>query len=100
MRELKLKWQLFPSHIIILICAMLAIAWYGTHSLKKFYVEQMVAFLEAQSNLILSGVTELTTAEKFGELETFCRETGKKISTRITVVVAGGEVICVNFSFN
>ncbi|KPK33379.1 MAG: hypothetical protein AMK70_09485 [Nitrospira bacterium SG8_35_1] len=94
MRELKLKWQLFPSHIIILICAMLAIAWYGTHSLKKFYVEQMVAFLEAQSNLILSGVTELTTAEKFGELETFCRETGKKISTRVTVVVAGGEVIC------
>ena len=94
MRELKLKWQLFPAHIIILICAMLAIAWYGTHSLKKFYVEQMVAFLEAQSNLILSGVTELTTAEQFGELETFCRETGKKISTRITVVVTGGEVIC------
>ena len=94
MRELKLKWQLFPSHIIILICAMLAIAWYGTHSLKKFYVEQTVAFLEAQSNLILSGVTELTTTEQFGELETFCRETGKKISTRITVVVTGGEVIC------
>ena len=32
MRALKLKWQLFPSHIIILICAMLAVAWYGTQS--------------------------------------------------------------------
>jgi len=94
MRALKLKWQLFPSHLIILICALLAAAWYGTHSLEKFYVEQMATFLEAQSNIILSGVTELTAAEKFSELETFCRETGKKISTRITVVDRGGDVIC------
>ena len=94
MRALKLKWQLFPSHIIILICAMLAVAWYGTHSLKKFYVGQMAAFLEAQADLILSGVTELTVAEKLSELDRFCRETGGKISTRITVVVPGGKVIC------
>ena len=94
MRALKLKWQLFPSHIIILICAMLAAAWYGTLSLKEFYVEQMAAFLEAQSTLILSRVTELSAAETFSELDTFCRVTGKKISTRITVVVQGGDVIC------
>ena len=78
MRDLKLKWQLFPSHIIILICVLSAVAWYGTKSLKKFYVEQTGTFLEAQSNLILSRVTELTAAEKFSELDTFCRETGKE----------------------
>ena len=94
MRELKLKWQLFPSHVIILICAMLAVAWYGTHSLKEFYVEQMAVFLEAQSNLILPEITELITIEKLNELDTFCRETGKKISTRITVVELDGTVIC------
>jgi len=94
MHELKLKWQLFPSHVIVLICAMLAVAWYGTHSLKEFYVEQMAAFLEAQSSLILSDITELTTAGKLKELDTFCRETGKKISTRITVVEPDGTVIC------
>lgn len=94
MRALKLKWQLFPSHIIILICAMLAVAWYGTHSLKKFYVAQMATFLEAQADLILSGVTELTVAENLSELDKFCRETGGEISTRITVVVPGGKVIC------
>ncbi len=94
MRELKLKWQLFPSHIIIIICAMLAVAWYGTHSLKKFYVEQMAAFLESQSKLILSRVTELTAAEKLSELDTFCRETGKKVATRITVIKLDGNVIC------
>jgi len=94
MRALKLKWQLFPSHIIILICAMLAIAWYGTHSLKKFYVEQMATFLETQSSLILPGVTELTAAEKLGAIDTFCREKGKKIAARITVVIPGGDVLC------
>ena len=94
MRDLKLKWQLFPSHIIILICVLSAVAWYGTKSLKKFYVEQTGTFLEAQSTLILPRVTELAAAEKFSELDTFCRETGKKISTRITVIEPDGSVIC------
>ena len=94
MRDLKLKWQLFPSHVIILVCAMLAVAWYGTHSLKNFYADQMGSFLEAQSKLILSEVTDLTVAEKFSDLEAFCRETGKKISIRITVVEPAGNVIC------
>jgi len=73
---------------------MLAVAWYGTHSFKKFYVEQMTVFLEAQSSLILPRVTELTAAEKFAELNFFCRETGTKVSTRITVVKGNGDVVC------
>ena len=94
MRTLKLKWQLFPSHIIILLLTMSAVAWYGTHSLKKFYVAQMGTFLEAQSNLILSRVTEYVAAGEFSELNAFCSQTGKKISTRITVVQSDGTVIC------
>jgi hypothetical protein len=54
----------------------------------------MAAFVEVQANLILAGVTELTAAEKFSELDTFCRETGKKISTCITVIEQEGNVIC------
>ncbi len=94
MRTLKLKWQLFPSYIIILICVMSAVAWYGTHSLKKFYIEQMASFLEAQSSLILSRVTDLTGEGNYTELERFCRETGQKVSTRITVVRFTGDVVC------
>jgi two-component system phosphate regulon sensor histidine kinase PhoR len=94
MRALKLKWQLFPANIIILICAMLAVAWYGTHSLKKFYKEQMAVFLEAQSTLILSRVTDLTGSEKYYELEAFCKETGRKVLTRVTVIKFNGEVVC------
>jgi len=94
MRTLKLKWQLFPSYIIILICAMSAVAWYGTHSLKKFYIGQMASFLESQSTLILSRVTELTRAESYSDLNRFCRETGNKVSTRITVIKFNGEVVC------
>lgn len=94
MRTLKLKWQLFPSYVVILICAMLAVAWYNTHSFKKFYVGQMTVFLEAQSSLILPRVSELTAAEKFAELNFFCRETGRRVSTRITVIKGNGDVVC------
>ena len=94
MRDMKLKWQLFPSHIVILLCAMLAVVWYGTHALKKFYAEQMVSFLEAQSTLLLPQVTELVAVGEYTELELFCRERGNKVSTRITVVAQDGNVIC------
>ena len=52
MREPKLIWQLFPINILILMGAMLAVAWYGIHSFRTFYIEQMTAGLEAQSHLI------------------------------------------------
>ncbi len=73
---------------------MSAVAWYGTHSLKKFYIGQMVSFLESQSTLILSRVTELIGAESYTDLNRFCRETGNKVSTRITVIKFNGEVVC------
>jgi len=73
---------------------MSAVAWYGTHSLKKFYIEQMASFLEAQSTLIVPRVAELTWAKNYAELDRFCRETGRKVSTRITVIRSNGEVVC------
>jgi two-component system phosphate regulon sensor histidine kinase PhoR len=94
MRNMKLKWQLFPSHIVILLCAMLAVAWYGTHTFKKFYAEQMVSFLAAQSSLLLPQVTEFTVSGRYAELGLFCRERGQKVSTRITVIAPDGRVIC------
>jgi two-component system phosphate regulon sensor histidine kinase PhoR len=73
---------------------MLAVAWYGTHTFKKFYAEQMVSFLAAQSSLLLPQVTEFTVSGRYAELGLFCRERGQKVSTRITVIAPDGRVIC------
>lgn len=92
MQRPKLIWQLFPSHILILLGVMLAIAWHGSHSLRQFYVDQMVTDLKAQSLLLEPRVSELLADNT--ELISFCRESGRRISSRITVIGLDGKVAC------
>ena len=94
MREPKLIWQLFPGSILILIGSMLAVAWYGTHSLRVFYIEQMTASLLAQSQLIQPQVKRLLTEESFTVLEEFCTQAKEKVPTRLTTIAPDGKVLC------
>lgn len=94
MREPKLIWQLFLINILILVGAMLAVVWYGTHSLKIFYVEQMITNLETQSYLIKPQVELLLVKENFHTLKDFCYQARERVSTRITVIDLEGKVLC------
>ena len=94
MREPKLIWQLFPINILILMGAMLAIAWYGTHSLRIFYVKQMADNLEAQARLIQPQVGQQLGQESFVTLADYCSMAVKRIPTRLTVVDLQGKVLC------
>ncbi len=94
MREQKLIWQLFPINILILMGAMLAVAWYGTHSLRIFYVKQMSDSLEAQASLVEPQVSQLLKKGTLNTLAGYCTQASKKISTRLTVVDPQGNVWC------
>jgi len=93
-RNTKLIWQLFPSHILILLAAMLAIGWYGTQSIRSFYVQQMGADLEARSRLIEQRAIELLVSGKVDNLIGFCKESGRRAATRITIIDPQGTVLC------
>jgi two-component system phosphate regulon sensor histidine kinase PhoR len=94
MREPKLIWQLFPINILILMAAMLAVAWYGTHSLRIFYVKQMADSLEAQAYLAQTQVKQLFVNGNLKSLSSYCAQSSKKILTRLTVVDPQGNVQC------
>lgn len=94
MREQKLIWQLFPVNILILITAMVIVAWYGTHSLRMFYIEQATASLEAQSHLIHPQVRDLVLKENFNTLADYCFEAKKRVHIRLTIVDLQGKVLC------
>jgi len=89
----KLIWQLYPAYLLIIIGAMLTTAWYGSDSLKKLYLEQKIAGLEAQARLLEPRIRELYGAGS-PELGGFCRDSGRNASTRITVIAADGNVAC------
>jgi two-component system, OmpR family, phosphate regulon sensor histidine kinase PhoR len=94
MREPKLIWQLFIINIIILLGAMLAVAWYGTYSLKNFYVNQMTNNLKTQSDLIKPQIEQLIIQENFHTLKDYCFQARERVATRITVVNRQGNVLC------
>jgi len=94
MREPKLIWQLFPINLLILMGAMLAIAWFGTHSLRIFYVKQMADNLEAQARLIQPQVEQQLEKGGFVYLADYCTLAGKRVPTRLTVVDLQGKVLC------
>lgn len=94
MREPKLIWQLFPINILILMSAMLAVAWYGTHSLRTFYVNQMTASLQAQAYLIQPQVGQLLQTKRFADLNSYCSQAKFRVPTRLTVIDLQGIVLC------
>jgi two-component system phosphate regulon sensor histidine kinase PhoR len=94
MREPKLIWQLFLINIIILLGAMLAVAWYGTYSLKNFYVNQMTTNLKTQGDLIKPQVEQLVIRENIHTLIDYCFQAREKVPTRLTVVDRQGNVLC------
>ncbi|MEN8232664.1 MAG: histidine kinase dimerization/phospho-acceptor domain-containing protein, partial [Thermodesulfobacteriota bacterium] len=94
MRNEKLIWQLFPTHVLILFSAILAVAWFGSQSLREFYIDQMVNNLKSRTRLIEPLVTDLLINGDIDELTQICLEAGIKASTRITVVDLKGEVVC------
>ena len=94
MREPKLFWQLFPINIVILMGAMFAVAWYGTHSLRISYVNQMADNLEAQAHLVKPQAGGLLKEDGYNSQAGYCVQTEKELTTRLTVVDLEGRVRC------
>ncbi|MBW2502158.1 MAG: HAMP domain-containing protein [Deltaproteobacteria bacterium] len=94
MRETKLIWQLFLISVLILMGAMLAVAWYGTHSLRSFHIYQMTASLIDQSRLVQPQLGRMLAGGRFESLKDFCVGAGRRVPTRLTVIDMQGKVLC------
>ena len=93
MKSIKLIWHIFPANLLITISAMLAVTWYGSTSLQTFFLQHMQEDLVARAYLVEKRVAEFLGADQRDSLETFCRQTGRKSATRITVILPSGVVI-------
>ncbi|MDO9041986.1 MAG: ATP-binding protein [Desulfocapsaceae bacterium] len=93
MRHKRLIWQLYPSQLLIAFAALLAFTWYGTSSIRSFQLSETAASLEARSHLAAGSVLFYLEHDDLAGLETFCREAGKKSSTRLTVISSAGKIL-------
>ena len=89
----KLVWQIFPASILTILIAIVAVSWYGTTSLREFYLQETEADLEARANLISSKVIDYLQGGRVESLREYCIHAGRESGTRITVILADGQVV-------
>lgn len=92
MKAQRLFWQFFPISLLITMGAILAVTWFSTSTLRTFYLEQMRSDITARALLLEPKINDLATSSP-QKLQKFCRQTGRRASTRITVVQNDGKVL-------
>ncbi len=89
----RLLWQLFPSYIIITFIALLSITWYFTQSLQEFSNKQAESELEARARLVKNQISAPLENKQYEWIDSKCKTLGKKVNTRITVILPNGTVV-------
>lgn len=89
----KLVWQIFPGNVLTILAAILMISWYGTSSLREFYLHETEIDLEARANLVSSKASDYLRYDKIEELRDYCIQAGRESGTRITVIASDGKVL-------
>ncbi|NOR23105.1 MAG: PAS domain-containing protein, partial [Desulforhopalus sp.] len=89
----KLVWQIFPANVLTILIAIIAVSWYGTTSLREFYLQETEADLEARANLVSSRVIDYLLDGQIGQLRQYCVKAGRESGTRITVISEDGSVV-------
>lgn len=93
MRGKWLLWQLYPSHLLIALIAIVGLSWYFWKSFESSYMEGLKGDLEARARLLEKQILERLTTPDLGSLDSLCKELGEKASTRITVILPSGRVL-------
>ncbi len=93
MKSRKLIYHIFPANVLVTVGAMLAIIWYGSSTLQRFYMDETRSSLLAQAYSIEYQVQQYLLGEQLTELRLYLRKVAKKNSSRITLVSPDGTVL-------
>lgn len=93
MKQRKLIWQIFPANLLILILTVVSVTWFGKSSLQSFYLEELEKGLVARAYLIEPVVASMLKAGDLYQFREYIKNSGRKASTRITVILPDGRVI-------
>lgn len=89
----KLLWQLYPSYLLITILSLIVVVWYSTSSMQHFYQKQTENDLKIMAQLVAENFKDHLIPVDQNRLEFISKQLGKKVATRITLILPSGEVI-------
>lgn len=92
MQHKPLIWHIFPTYLLVILIALIAITGYTARSMESFYQQHVAADLEVRARIIEKDV--LSAYGKGPEaFQRLCREMGRDSAARITVVSTDGQVM-------
>jgi len=94
MRAKRVIWHILPYYFLIIIIALVAVSWYASSSVKRFYVDEKTTELEERALLvkhrIFSGNAGIGDQEA---LDAMCDTLGAISAMRVTVILPSGRVV-------
>ena len=93
LRHRKLIWQIFPSYLLIIVAALIAVALYISSALEAFYLHETQRHLEAHVKLFRGMVQESFSPEQQPQVHALCRTFGNALGSRMTVILPSGQII-------
>jgi two-component system phosphate regulon sensor histidine kinase PhoR len=92
MTRIKLVWRLFPAFILIAVICLVAATWYTTSSWRQFYLAETAVDLENRARLTEIYLQDVRPVPDATQVNAICRKLGELTSTRLTVILASGQV--------
>ncbi|MHC4290252.1 MAG: PAS domain-containing sensor histidine kinase, partial [Planctomycetota bacterium] len=89
----RLLWQLYPTYLLLTVIAVLAAAWYTSHSLRTFHFHQVSEGIKSRAHLVRQQIANDLAGGDLEKIDRFCKTTGPLSATRITVILPDGRVI-------
>ncbi|WP_028313189.1 two-component system histidine kinase PnpS [Desulfatibacillum aliphaticivorans] len=92
-KKRRLFLQLFPSYLIVILISIVAVAWYASSAMSKFYLSNMEQDLMARAQFVEPQIVQLLDPPNLAALDNLCKSVGRRTQTRITVILPTGRVV-------
>ena len=89
----RLIWQLYPSYIVLVLCAVLAVSWFATDFMRSFYLEQLRKTLRYHGQVLYAHIADNLTPIDPQGLDRACKAAALQIPVRFTIVLPDGVVV-------
>lgn len=94
MRIRKIAWQFFFVCFGVVLVALWVSTWYSVRTFNKLYLKNTITEVSARAYLVEREVSNiLSDSSGNRKVDSICKLLGRNISSRISVILANGEVI-------
>ena len=93
MRRKKIMWRIYVSFLVSAMTAFALMAWYAAQSLRGFHQDQAATELLMQAQIVAREAAAILPETKPGAADRLCKELGRLMTTRITLILPDGSVI-------